>query len=75
MRTSARLLITTPILFTAMLTSAVPTAAQATSYAPTYLDPIDLGTLGGNETRRRDRGSRGPGVHRPSIGLLFKRHH
>ena len=51
MRTSARLLITTAILVTAVLMTAAPTAAQATAYAPTYLDPIDLGTLGGNETR------------------------
>ena len=49
--TSARLLITAATLLTAVLASAVPTAAQATAYAPTYLDPIDLGTLGGNETR------------------------
>src|SRR6516162_1481171 len=51
MRTSARLFITTAILATAVLMTAAPTAAQATAYAPTYLDPIDLGTLGGNETR------------------------
>ena len=51
MRTSARLLITTAILVTAVLMTAAPTAAQATAYALTYLDPIDLGTLGGNETR------------------------
>jgi probable HAF family extracellular repeat protein len=49
--TSARLFITTAILLTAVLANAVATAAQATGYAPTYLDLIDLGTLGGNETR------------------------
>jgi probable HAF family extracellular repeat protein len=54
MRRSARPLITTAILLTAVLASSVPTAAQATAYAPTYLDPIDLGTLGGSETRAYD---------------------
>jgi probable HAF family extracellular repeat protein len=54
MRRSARPLITTAILLTAVLASAVPTAAQAIAYAPTYLDPIDLGTLGGSDTRAYD---------------------
>jgi probable HAF family extracellular repeat protein len=48
---SARLFFSTAILLSAVLASAAPTAAQATTYAPTYLDPIDLGTLGGSETR------------------------
>lgn len=51
MRKPARPLITTAILMTAVLRMAAPTAAQAIADAPTYLDPIDLGTLGGNETR------------------------
>src|SRR5215831_5676227 len=51
MRDSTRQLITTAILLAAMLAWAAPTAGQATAYAPTYLDPIDLGTLGGTETR------------------------
>lgn len=38
-------------LLAAVLASAAPTAAQATAPAPTYLDPVDLGTLGGRETR------------------------
>src|SRR5262245_62061441 len=51
MRNPARQLITTAILLATVLACAAPTAAQATAYAPTYLDPIDLGTLGGNATR------------------------
>ncbi len=51
MRSPRRPLITTASLLTAVLATAAPTAAQADAYAPTYLDPIDLGTLGGSETR------------------------
>jgi probable HAF family extracellular repeat protein len=51
MRNPARLLITTAIVVAAALATTARTAAQATAAAPTYLDPIDLGTLGGNETR------------------------
>jgi probable HAF family extracellular repeat protein len=54
MRNRTRSLITMAILLTAVLGNASPTAAQPTAYAPTYLDPVDLGTLGGNETRAYD---------------------
>jgi probable HAF family extracellular repeat protein len=35
----------------AVLWNAPTASAQTPPYAPTYLDPVDLGTLGGNETR------------------------
>jgi probable HAF family extracellular repeat protein len=39
------------ILMTAVLAHTSTAAAQATAYPPTYLDAIDLGTLGGHDTR------------------------
>ena len=61
----------TAILLAAMLGSVAPTAAQPTAYAPTYLNPLDLGTLGGDETRAYDaNGSRIVGASQTADGTV-----
>jgi probable HAF family extracellular repeat protein len=55
----------------ALLGNAPPASAQAPAYAPTYLDPVDLGTLGGNETRAHaEKAGRIVGASQTSDGAI-----